>query len=512
MKYIADVKEAKKIDSISINEIKIPSIVLMERAALSVADEIEIKFKDKLNNKKILVVAGMGNNGADGVAVARMLANKGIKTDVKLIGSTEHASKEMQLQLEIAGNLDISFVTEIEKNEYDIIIDAIFGIGLSREITGEYKELIEKINSSGSYVVAVDISSGIDATDGKVLGTAVKADMTVTFGTLKRGMILFPGAGYSGEIKVTDIGFPVKVLESVSPKAFTFEKSDLNKFLPKRKSRTNKGSYGKVLVVAGCDTMCGACYFSAAAAYKAGCGLVRILTAKENIPILKNKLPEAIVGSYGEEFEGGIDFTPKKEIEEAVAWADVIVAGPGLGKSVLSHKVISYILKIKDKPVILDADGLNILADFIKNGEITLDSLGSNFILTPHLKEMSRLVGKTTEQIKNDMSCFATIQSQCNIVLKDARTIVGEGKNVSGGRIYINMSGNNALATGGSGDVLSGIIAGIAAQDIEIKPSIAAALGVFIHGLTAEKYCETKSRYSMTASDIIDMLPEVMPF
>lgn len=551
MRYITDAKEAKQIDNISINEIGIPSLVLMERAALSIVEETEKIYQEistnacvkekagelsanayakkktgdsilksencvegsiiKNTHSGILVVAGMGNNGADGVAAARMFAHDGIKTAVKLVGNIEHASEEMKKQLEIAKNLGISFVTDMEKNEYDIIVDAIFGIGLSREITGEYREIIEKINESSSYIVSVDISSGVNATDGKILGTAVKADMTVTFGNLKRGMLLFPGAAYSGEIKVKDIGFPDKAAESVSPKAYTFEKKDLYSMLPQRKMRTNKGSYGKVLVIAGCETMCGACYFSAAAAYRAGCGLVRVLTAKENMQILKTKLPEAIVGSYDEEFEDGIDFTPKKEVEEAIGWADVIVIGPGLGKSMKAKSLVKRILKVVDKTVIIDADGLNILAEFIENKEQSIDNLGTNFILTPHLKEMSRLAGETTDEIKNDMPYYATAQAECNIVLKDARTIVGEGKNIFDGKIYINTSGNNALATGGSGDVLSGIIAGIAAQDRGMKPAFAAALGVYVHGLTAEKYNETKSRYSMTASDIIDVLQEVMP-
>ena len=227
--------------------------------------------------------------------------------------------------------------------------------------------------------------------------------------------------------------------------------------------------------------------------------------------ILKTKLPEAIVGSYDEEFEDGIDFTPKKEVEEAIGWADVIVIGPGLGKSIKAKLLVKRILKVKDKTVVIDADGLNILAEFIENKEHDLGNLGTNFILTPHLKEMSRLAGKTTDEIKNDMPYYATAQAECNIVLKDARTVVGEGRNIPDGKIYINTSGNNALATGGSGDVLSGIIAGIAAQDIKMKPALAAAFGVYVHGLTAEKYTETKSRYSMTASDIIDMLQDVMP-
>ncbi len=518
MKYITDAEEAKQIDNISINEIGIPSLVLMERAALSVVNEIEKKYIAKLKSDskrnteiKVLVVSGMGNNGADGVAAARMLMHDGIKTDIKLVGNIEHASDEMRKQLEIAKNLEISFVTNIEENEYDIIIDAIFGIGLSREITGEYKEIIEKINESKSYIVSVDISSGVDASNGKILGIAVKADLTVTFGTLKRGMLMFPGAGFSGEIKVSDIGFPKKTVESVSPEAYTFEQSDINNIMPPRKARTNKGNYGKVLVIAGCETMCGACYFSAAAAYKAGCGLVRILTAKENLQVLKTKLPEAIIGSYDEEFEDGIDFTPKKEVEEAINWADVIVIGPGLGNGMKAKALVKRILKVEDKTVVMDADGLNVLAEFIDNGEITLDDIGSNFILTPHIKEMSRLAKKTTDEVKNDMSYFAAVQAHCTVVLKDARTIVGEGRDVKKRKMYINMSGNNALATGGSGDVLSGIIAGIAAQDRKMKPSLASALGVYIHGLTAERYTETKSRYSMTASDIIDMLPQVMP-
>ncbi len=497
MEYILNAYEAKEIDRISIKEIGIPSIILMEKASMAVADCIDnICISSHRHDIKILAVCGMGNNGGDGVASARLLKERGYDASVLLVGNKDRATDEINIQITIANNLGVEFITKPKDNEYTVIIDALFGIGLSRDITGEYKKLIQWINSQESCkVVAVDIPSGISADTGKIYGCAIKADYTVTFGCNKRGILMFPGAFYSGNVTVADIGFPRKAVHMVSPQAFIYKKEDLKKLMPKRKMRTNKGSFGKVLVIAGSSGMSGACYFTARAAYRTGCGLVRIATASINTDILKIKLPEAITGSY----ENGI--------AEALNWADVVAIGPGIGKDYNAEELVSEVIKINDKPIVMDADAINVLPKCVKNGSIQdMYKLGSNFIITPHLKEMSGITGVSVQDIKEDIIKYASChQGGCTVVLKDARTVVSDGKHV-----YINTTGNNALATGGSGDVLCGITAGLLAQGMSSID--AAMLGVFIHGLAAESYTEKKSRYSMVASDIIEELQNVLPY
>lgn len=293
MQYIADAKEAKEIDGISIRQIGIPSFVLMERAAMKVADCV-YRIMDH-EHGKVLAICGMGNNGGDGVAAARILMERGCQVELAYIGNKEHASEEMMTQMEIASKLSIPIADSLEMEKYDVIIDAIFGIGLSREIKGEYHKMIQQINQSGAHVVSVDIPSGVDATTGKVFGIAVKADDTVTFGVNKRGLVLFPGAQYAGKVHVEEIGFPKKALEEVSPKVISYERDDILKIFPKRIPCSNKGTYGRILVIAGSEHMGGAALFAALAAYRMGSGLVKVFTHENNRVMLQTKIGRAHV-------------------------------------------------------------------------------------------------------------------------------------------------------------------------------------------------------------------------
>lgn len=497
MEYILNSHEAKEIDRISIKEIGMPSVILMEKASMALADCVEgICVSSGRQDIKILAVCGMGNNGGDGVASARILKEKGYNASVLLAGDRKSATAATNTQLAIADNLGVEFITQPEDNEYTVIIDALFGTGLSRDIKGEYARLVQWVNSQkSSIIVSADIPSGISADTGRIYGCAVKAAYTVTFGYNKRGILMFPGAAYSGTVKVADAGFPGKAVQMAAPQAFTYKKEDLKQLMPVRKVRTNKGSFGKVLVIAGSAGMSGACYFTAKAAYRTGCGLVRIATASQNTGILKVQLPEAITGSY------------EDNITEAINWADVIAIGPGIGTDSNAEKLVSEVLMLKDKPVVMDADAINMLPKCAAGSSIqNMYGLGKNFIITPHLKEMSRIADASVQDIKEDIIKYASSHKNgCVVVLKDTRTVVSDGK-----RIYINTTGSNALATGGSGDVLCGIISGLLAQGM--KEMEAATLAVFIHGLAAESYTENRNRYSMVASDIIEELQYVLPY
>lgn len=504
MEYIVDGDEAREIDRIAIKEIGIPSMVLMEKASMAVAGCI--MAETELSADRILAVCGTGNNGGDGVAAARLLKESGYDVTVLVLGQKERCSSELQQQLSIAECLDVpifwdsdSPITETRLQEYSIIVDAIFGIGLAREVTGKYAQCIRALNASGKDIVSVDIPSGIHAGSGEVLGVAVRATMTVTFGNNKRGLLLYPGTEYAGQVIVADIGFPKKALRQVAPKAFTYTKETVGAYFPERKKRSHKGSYGRVLVIAGSPEMSGACYLASEAAYRMGCGLVQIVTAVQNSSVIRTKLPEAIVTTWSET----VTADEEKAVTEGLHSAASVVIGPGLGQSAGARRLLEILLHemktMPEKPVVIDADGLNLLAEMG-----LYKTLGRQFVLTPHMREMSRLMECDVADVTGHMvESVMAQQGGATVVLKDARTLVGDGT-----YLYINTSGNSALATGGSGDVLSGMIGGLLAQGL--SPMRAASLGVYLHGLTAERYTESFLPHSMLAGDILHTLPQVL--
>ncbi|BCN31934.1 NAD(P)H-hydrate dehydratase [Anaeromicropila herbilytica] len=512
MRYILNNQEMKKLDYITITDIGIPSMVLMEKAALSVCEEITSRVK---KSDKILIVAGIGNNGGDGIAIARLLYDKEYDVRIHILGKEENATEETKLQLRIAHNLGVPIDNIINVSEYNIVVDAIFGIGLTRDVTGHYEKAIRDINEARNTVFAVDIPSGIDGDTGKVRNIAVKADYTITFGYSKIGLMLYPGCEYAGEVKVADIGFATKALDDIRPHTFHYEKEDIRTYLPKRKSDSNKGSFGKVLVIAGSKNMSGACFLSAKAAYITGAGLVKVLTVEENRTIIQTLLPEALLTTYNTEdlLSASKKSMVLNTIENAMEWASVIVIGPGIGMSESSKIIVEKIIRDSKVPTILDADALNLLSsmsEYVKSEQVNGNELyqiqlPENFIITPHMKEMSRLLHVDMDQVREwyyDSTTKEKQVSDCIVVLKDARTLV-----VNKEKTYINVSGNNGMSTGGSGDVLTGIIAGLIAGGLENYE--AAALGVFMHGMAADEKVKEKSTYSLMASDILDGLPHL---
>lgn len=506
MKYILDAIKMKAVDDFTINQIGIPSMVLMERAALSVCNHIQTDIN---KNAKILTVCGRGNNGGDGLAVARMLKEKGYLVEVLLLGEVEHMTKETSQQLKIASELGVKVLNKVKIEAYNVIIDAIFGIGLSKEVKGIYHAVIKEINESENVVYSIDIPSGIRANDGQVMNIAVKADYTITFGYEKIGLILYPGCEYAGMLSIEDIGFPLTLPASVHANTFLYDKTDLKR-LPIRYAYSNKGTYGKVLVIAGTKNMGGACYLAAKAAYCSGAGLVKVFTVEENRNMIQTLLPEALLSTYDTDscrFEVVLE-----QLRADMKWADSIVIGPGIGLTDTTKKMVDLVLRQAEVPVVVDADALHILSEhneYVKRG--TGDTayeikLGNHIILTPHVKEMSRLAGCSTKEITENILGsvkIATRNQGYTLALKDARTIVSNGE-----QLYINSSGNNGMATGGSGDVLTGIIAAFTAAGMQ--PFKATCLGVYVHGLAGDEARIKKGVYSLVASDIIDALSMVL--
>lgn len=534
MKIVVDSPKMKSIEDFTINEIGVPSLVLMERAALAVADCLKSYVQ---NNEKILAICGVGNNGADGIGAARILKLQGYIVDILVLGDKDKASSEFKIQINIAKNLGMSIYNNVNLSEYSVIIDAMLGIGLNKSVKGDYLDCIQTINRGKHTVFSVDIPSALSANTGKPLDVAVKANYTVTFGYNKIGLILYPGCKYAGEVRVVDIGFPKVESKADELIYYTYDVSDLNK-LPKRENNSHKGDYGKVLVIAGSIGMNGACYLSAKAAYRTGAGLVKTLIPEDNRISMQTMLAEAILSTY---ISGnGLNDFDRDKVLEDISWASVIVIGPGLGTASISRELLKLLISNTKVPVIIDADGINILSyildDYIKTEDklatkpdYDLDSkrdakanayimaskrinilkniLPKNTVLTPHMKELSRLLKIPLVDIKDDIIKIADICTKDNsltFVLKDARTIVAYEK-----QRFINTAGNNGMATGGSGDVLSGIIASLIGQGIDVN--LGAVLGVYVHGLAGDLASNGKSKYSIIASDIIEYLGQLLP-
>lgn len=507
MKLVVDSRQMKEIDSYTIEQIGIPSMVLMERAAFSVVEYMKHHISQ---GNRILSVCGCGNNGADGIAVARILHLLGFQADVLLLCEEKDCTVECKEQLKIIKNLGVKIYNNINTCEYTIIVDAILGIGLKRPVEGIYKLIIDKINEEDHIVFSVDIPSGLSCDTGKPMGTAIKADYTITFGLMKQGLLLHSGREYGGTVIVADIGFPQKAMEEVKPNVYTYEKSE-DIILPRRTPYSNKGTYGKVLVIAGSDTMTGAAFLSAKACYRSGTGVVKVLTSPTCVNVVRTLLPEAIYSPisydvWNEEAENLV----KKEL----TWADAVVLGPGIGIGEFTKRLVDCIIENCKIPLVLDADGLNILGNKMDEGQIEsseerfkflYETLPNPSILTPHLKELEVLLRIPTKVISENLIEVAKMckNSSLTMVLKDACTIVTHE-----GKLYMNQSGNDGMATAGSGDVLTGIISAFLAGGL--LPFHAAASGVYVHGMAGDAGMKKKGRFSLMASDIIDHISEIL--
>lgn len=492
MMYLPTGEQMREADWHTINKMGMPSLVLMERAALQV---VAIMEREKVNLSKILVVCGAGNNGGDGYAIARLLFLKGYNVRVFFAGRESSRSAENLVQKNIAENYGVPMLSNLENCEYSVIVDAVFGTGLKREVQGTYRDVLQQMNRMDGVKVAVDTPSGVNDTTGEIMGIAFQADLTVAIAFIKRGLALYPGAEYAGNLFVADIGITSESLPKTEHLTYTYEREDLKRILPMRKQNSHKGTYGKVLLIVGSKGMSGAAYLSAKAAYAVGAGLVQIYTAEENRVVLQQLLPEAIITTY-EKFEEDV-------LNRLLHWADVVGIGCGLGKSETAVQLLAYTLQKCRIPCIIDADGLNILSEHM---EWLTDSRPER-ILTPHMKEMTRLLSCEMQELTKDryqiLTRFAE-QFHTVTVLKDARTFIASKDE----EVYLNLTGNAAMAKGSSGDVLAGMITGLAAQ--HLTGYEAACIGVYLHGLAGDSARDKKGDYSVLASDIIDGISDVL--
>ena len=498
MEYILTADEMKNADEYTIRNYHVPSEVLMERAALKFVAAI---IHDKFSLKRVLVVCGSGNNGGDGLAIARLLHERRVKVDILLAGSPVHMSPETMQNFESAKSYGIPIRSSVKDDEYTLIIDAIFGIGLNRDLERDTIAFIEGINSfkeNGAKIVSVDIPSGVNATTGEVMGAAIRADMTVTFAYYKRGLLMYPGAEYAGRIMLANIGVTDMSLGDTKPLLkFVTKKDFLSVKGLKRPDHSNKGTFGKVLIIAGSEDMGGCAYLAALSCFKAGAGMVRIITHKVNRQLLNEKLPEAIVDTYDETID-------HEKLADAINWADVTAIGPGIGKDKRARELFEFALFKSSGPLVIDADALVIL----KKYKLTLKKgIDRDIVITPHVGEFARFLEKDREEIKKELiektiETARTFNLTC--VTKDARTIIASRD----GECCINITGNNGMAVAGMGDCLFGIIAAFLARGLKAYDS--AVYSCYLHGSAGDAAILKTGRSGLMATNLVAELKTLL--
>ncbi|TCO73158.1 NAD(P)H-hydrate dehydratase [Marinisporobacter balticus] len=506
---IVNSDQMKQLDRMVIEQFGIPGVILMEHAGSVVLEEV-LKYIEQKENKEVVIVCGLGNNGGDGFVVARQLFNKGIPLKVVIIGNPSDIGGDAKINYDIIHKLKVDIHILIGANNMKkfadaikgcgIIVDAIFGTGLKREVDGYIQEIINIINGSGKQVIAIDIPSGIGANDGKVYGMAVKANKTVVLELPKICNIHYPGIEYIGEMIIKSIGMPKAVFENIRLNINLITKDMVKEVLPFRKKDSYKGNYGKAYVVAGSTGMTGASILTCEATLRSGAGLLKIPVPQSLNTIMETRLIEAITVPLPEFKKGVVGISDIEKIIKTMEESDVITVGPGSGNSRELEELLRNILEHTSKPIVLDADALNSLA---KRKEL-LELITSQTVMTPHVGEMSRLTDLEIDYIKENRIEVATEFSRkwnTVVVLKGSRTVVA-GPN---GDIYINETGNPGMATAGSGDVLTGIVTGFIAQGID--PLKAAMAAVYVHGMAGDLVAEKLGEYGLMASDIVKQLP-----
>ena len=509
MKTLAFAAQMKELDRTAIEEWGIPSLELMERAAQAATEEaVKLLYDEAAAPRKRFSTAvfyGPGNNGGDGVAMARLLLEKGFFVKAYLVGNREKMTPDelaMEEKLIAAGGRLIDFTPDAAEEKAfvegcDLCVDALFGVGLCREVGGDFAQAIRWMNEAPCPVASCDIPSGVSADTGDILGTAVRADLTVTFTCAKPGLYLGEGGPCAGRVVAADIGVPAELVEEqiVNRAGAVFLVEEVGRVLPRRDRNAHKGCFGKVFVLAGSVGYTGAPVLASKTAVRSGAGLVFLGVPKEIYPIAAVKCDEAMPYPLPDEYE---------KILEKARSCDVALIGPGLGRSPKTDTLVRFLLADLEIPVVLDADGINALAGHMD----VLDRRKALTVLTPHDGEFQRLTGCEIPIFDRlDRAKDFAAGHNCIMILKGHTTVTA----CPDGTAYLNRSGNPGMAKGGSGDVLAGLLAGLLGQkQLEGDPGRLCALGVHFHGLAGDRCGERLGEYGMTPSDMLEELPRVL--
>lgn len=506
--YIADQKTMQMLDQFTMEQLGLPGVVLMENAGNAVVQEILHTYP---KSTQILVLAGSGNNGGDGFVIARRLIDFGYEVFLCFIGHEEKLKGDAKVHFQVYKNRQLPLLEykKLDKKlllsyiqQSHLIIDAMLGTGISGKVRSPLAEIIEAVNNSNKDIIAVDIPSGINSNTGEVANIAIKANKTITFAMPKIGFFLGDGPKYIGEWKVADISVPESIVETLRfklPKLLN--ENTAKEFLPKRVPHGHKGTFGHCLVIGGCTNYVGAPMYTAKAAFYSGSGLVTLAIPKTIYPIIASKCHESLFIPL-EDSDGFINHTSLEAID--FSKYKTIAFGPGLGRNINGDAMIEILLeKLTNQTLIIDADGLY----FLKKHLNKLPQYKGDIILTPHPGEMATLTGKTVSNIENDRlniaKNFAT-EYGIFLLLKGHRSIIA----TPDGEIWINPYGNDALGKGGSGDVLTGLIASFVTQHPNSLKALLSAS--FFHATCAEKLGKETSNYGVTPMDIIHHIPSLL--
>lgn len=503
-------EEMRHMDRRTIEEYDMPGLLLMENAGLQVVHQVERRF-GSWRGKRVLVLCGGGNNGGDGMVVARHAAQRGAEVQIVLATDPAKVTGDALTNLRIVQKLGLPLhvlhsadeLTSIWKQGWHLVVDALLGTGVRGEVRGLIGEVIRFFDKCSVPIVAVDVPSGINADTGAVCGSAVRATLTVTFGAMKVGLVVYPGAEYAGEVVVADIGIPRAVVEQAGVPRRLITREQVRDWLPIRPPDAHKGRFGHVLVVGGSSGLAGAPMMAAEAALRVGAGLCSVAVPRSIYTAAASTLREAMVHPLPDAPAGCLSAESIDAMEPLLERASVLAIGPGWSTHPPAREALQKLLSIAQVPCVIDADALNCIA---QEPDI-LPAEHPPLVLTPHPGEMARLMNTDTATVQANRLEIALQASQwfgAVVALKGARTVVATPE----GRIWVNPTGNAGMATGGSGDVLTGAIAGLLAQGLDAEHS--AAAGVYIHGLAGDLAAREMGMAGLIAGDIIRCLPEVM--
>ncbi|MCX5882426.1 MAG: NAD(P)H-hydrate dehydratase [Deltaproteobacteria bacterium] len=510
--HIVTASEMQQMDRETIESFGLPGRVLMENAGRGVIDVMVKTFPD-ICDQSIGIIAGRGNNGGDGFVIARYLSGMGASVSVYLFSERMAVKGDAAANLELMDALKVPVVEITDPaslsqhhtamRHHQIWVDALLGTGLNAEVKGLFRAVIEFLNSLNRPIIAVDIPSGLNADTGMICGACIQAHTTVTFGFPKIGHVLFPGADVTGCLEIVDIGIPPHIVRGIRPRHHILTPEAITCAFPQRAPTSHKGTAGHVLVVGGSTGKAGAAAMSGLGALRSGAGLVTLAIPKSLNVIIQSQIPEIMTAPMDGRKEGLWDDSLCDGIREQLHGKKCLAIGPGMGASIETQKLVLEILRGVSIPVVLDADGLNCVSGQLE----VLKRLKAPAILTPHPGEMSRLTGESVSDIQADRIGTARRFSRTHhvhLVLKGARTIIAHPD----GTVYINLTANPGMATGGMGDVLTGVIAGLLAQGL--GPEDASRVGVYLHGKAADALCQLQGPFGFLASEVAGALPGVI--
>jgi len=505
--------QMKTLDRRTIHERGVPGIDLMENAGKGATEVILRRFPN-LPRKRVAIIAGKGNNGGDAFVIARHLINRDLEVNVFLLAENKAVKGDAKTNLDILtkDGIEVRELVTLREFEsirddllsHDLFIEGILGTGLASEVKGYYREVISTLNATGKPIVAIDIPSGLDATSGKPLGTCIKAAFTPTFGLPKVGQLIHPGVEFVGELEVIDIGIPGDLIEEEDIRSHLIQYEDIQGLLAvPRHADTHKGDYGHLLVLAGSVGKTGAAALACKAAMRVGAGLVTLGIPRSLNEIMEVKLTETMTMPLPETKSRTLGLDAFRKIIEISQGIQALVIGPGISTTDETAQLVRKLVKSLPFPLVIDADGLTALS---VEPEILKD-IESPIILTPHPGEMARLTGLSSKAIQEDRietSRNFAIEYGVYLVLKGSRTIIAQPD----GNIHINPSGNPGMASGGTGDVLTGMIGGLVCQGL--RPASAAIAATYIHGLAGDLVADERGEMALIATDLLEKIPHVL--